>query len=294
VFKLLSKYRQQRRLQRKLPEPAEMQMLLAQWLQTPLGQRLLEAEKAQLDAVLNRIFGYHILQISSSNEASLLAESPVGHKIRFAPEYVAGVKQPVADAESLPLASGTVDAVLIHHALDFTPNSHQLLREATRVIMPGGRLLIIGFNPISPWGLRKYLRWNNKTPWNARFISSLRVTDWLKLLEFHVEKVSHGAYLLPINNAGMVSHADTFERLGSRFFNPLGAFYLIIASKQVIPVTPVTRRWPRLRSPVLVRPVAESTTLRADENKVIKLPRQPHENPPKISGSRKHSFVKTR
>jgi len=294
LIKFLSNYRQHRRLQRKLPEPAELQILLAQWLQTPLGQRLLAAEQAQLDPVLSRIFGYHILQISSSNESSLLAESPVGHKILFAPEYVAGIKQPVADAESLPLASGTVDAVLIHHALDFTPDSHRLLREATRVIMPGGRLLIIGFNPISPWGLRKYLRWHNRTPWNARFISSLRVTDWLKLLEFHVEKVSHGAYLLPINSAGMVSHADAFERFGSRFLNPLGAFYLIIASKQVIPVTPITRRWPRLRAPVLVRPVAESTTLRADENKVIKLPRQPYENPPKTSGSRKPSFVKTR
>jgi SAM-dependent methyltransferase len=294
VFSFLSSYRQRRRLQHRLPEPAELQKLLAQWLQTPLGRRLLESEKAHLDPVLSRIFGYHILQISSSNEASLLTESPVGHKILFAPEYTAGIRQPVADAESLPLASGTVDAVLIHHALDFTPDSHRLLREATRVIMPGGRLLIIGFNPISVWGLRKYIHGHNRVPWNARFISSLRVTDWLKLLEFHVEKVSHGAYLLPINNAGMVAHADTFERLGGRFFNPLGAFYMIIASKQVVPVTPVVRRWPRLRAPVLVRPVAESSTLRADDNKVPRLPCQPDGNSPKSAGSRKLSLVKTR
>jgi len=224
LIKFLGNYRQQRRLQRKLPEPAELQILLAQWLQTPLGQRLLAAEQAQLDPVLSRIFGYHILQISSSNESSLLAESPVGHKILFAPEYVAGIKQPVADAESLPLASGTVDAVLIHHALDFTPDSHRLLREATRVIMPGGRLLIIGFNPISPWGLRKYLRWHNRTPWNARFISSLRVTDWLKLLEFHVEKVSHGAYLLPINSAGVFHMPMHSSALAAVFLIHLGRF----------------------------------------------------------------------
>ena len=302
MIRFLRNYQKQRHAQRSTPDPAQLQSLLAQWLQTPLGQCLLKSEKGQLDPVLSRIFGYHILQISSSNDTTLLAESPVGHKISFVPEFLPGSNQPVASAEALPLVSDSVDAVLLHHALDFTPDSHRLLREAARVIMPGGRLLIIGFNPISPWGLRKLVRWKSNTPWSARFISSLRVTDWLKLLEFHVEKVTHGAYLPPINNASLVQHADAFERFGSRFLNPLGAFYLIVASKQVIPVTPVVRRWPRLRAPVIVRPVTESTTLRSDRNNVVRLPapvpaapQKPAATPePRKSASRrKHPFAKT-
>ncbi len=254
---------QKRELLRKMPAPAQLQVALAAWLETPLGKRLLEAESRQLNPVLSRIFGYHILQISSSNSTQLLSESPVGHKISFAPDYVADIQQPVADAEALPLTSGSVDAVLVHHALDFTPDSHRLLREATRVIMPGGRLLIIGFNPVSSWGLSKLLRWRRNTPWNARFITASRVTDWLKLLEFHVESVNYGAWVPPVNHAGLMRHAEKFERLGNRLQLPLGGFYLIVATKQVFPLTPVVKRWPRLLPTVIVRPVTEAAPLAA-------------------------------
>ncbi|KAL7571802.1 hypothetical protein ACA910_002889 [Epithemia clementina (nom. ined.)] len=301
LIKFLRDYQQKREQQkrellRKLPDPAQLQVALATWLETPLGKRLLEAESKQLNPVLSRIFGYHILQISSSNSTELLSESPVGHKISFAPDYVADIKQPVADAEALPLTSGSVDAVLVHHALDFTPDSHRLLREATRVIMPGGRLLIIGFNPISSWGLSKYLRWSRNAPWNARFITASRVTDCLKLLEFHVESVSYGAWVPPVNHAGLMRHTEKFERLGDRFQLPLGGLYMIVATKQVFPLTPVVRRWPRLLPTVIVRPVTEAAPLAAPHRQgrtsVV-----PHSDSTRAatnkSPGRKSRFVKT-
>src|SRR5690606_3636379 len=87
VIRFLRNYQQRRRIQRKLPDPAQLQEQLAAWLQTPLGERLLRSQKAQLAPVLSRIFGYHILQISSSRDVSLLDESPVGHKIVFSPVW---------------------------------------------------------------------------------------------------------------------------------------------------------------------------------------------------------------
>ena len=296
MIKFLRDYQQNREMLRKLPDPAQLQVALAAWLQTPLGKQLLEAESKQLSPVLSRIFGYHILQISSSNSTELLSESPVGHKISFAPGYAEDIKQPVADAEALPLTSGSVDAVLVHHALDFTPDSHRLLREATRVIMPGGRLLIIGFNPFSFWGLSKLLRLRKNTPWNARFITASRVTDWLKLLEFHVESVSYGAWVPPVNHAGLMRHAEKFERLGNRFQLPLGGFYMVVATKQVFPLTPVVRRWPRLLPTVIVRPVTEAAPLAAPHSR-DDFPFEPSSNStrdaPSKSQSRKSRFVKT-
>lgn len=232
------------------PPPEQMHARMTEWLDTPLGQSLLSAERRQLQPVISRVFGFHVLQLGCAEQRSLLEDCPVSHKICFDPAPRGHRKEPVADNEALPLGSESVDAVLVHHALDFTPHSHRLLREAARVITPGGKLLIIGFNPFSLWGLRRMLHWRGQMPWNGRFISSLRLTDWLKLLDFHVEDVSYGGYLLPASHPKVVRQAPRLEQAGNRLNNPLGCFYLVVATKQVFPVNPIIARWP-LRAPVV-------------------------------------------
>lgn len=259
--------RQQRYL---LPEPHILFQEVDAWLQSPLGRELLTTEKEMLEPLLARVFGYHILQLGCSSQ-SMLGESPVGHKFFFTPSHINGNRFPVANNESLPLSNGSVDAVLIHHALDFTPDSYRLLREAARVVMPGGKLLIIGFNPVSAWGLRKLFRWKINLPWSGRFISSGRVIDWLKLLDFRIDKLMHCGYLLPVNNLKMVGLAPKMEGFGRRFLHPLGAVYFIVACKQVMPITPIVARWPRIPRPVIVRPVGET----ADVHKKVSKARNP-------------------
>ncbi len=258
---LISKYAARWQRRHELPEPAAVYREMADWLHTPLGEALLASEKRMLEPLLARVFGYHILQLGCSNQ-SLLDDSPVGHKILFVPTLQAGSEAPVANNEVLPLMNESVDAVLVHHALDFTPDSYRLLREAARVVIPGGKLLIVGFNPLSTWGVRKLFRWKNSLPWHARFISSLRVSDWLKLLDFKIDKVEHCGYMLPLNHTRVVNSATRFESIARRFSPPTGAVYLIVACKQVMPVTPVMPRWPRIPRPVIVRPVGETAGAR--------------------------------
>lgn len=255
-----------RRRRRELAEPHILFDRMGEWLETPLGRTLLDTEKGMLEPVLARVFGYHILQLGCSRQ-SLLDDSPVGHKILFAPDHLPGAEHPVASNESLPLVSASVDAVLIHHALDFTPDSYRLLREAARVTMPGGKLLIMGFNPLSSWGCRRLFHWRNRLPWNARFISCNRVTDWLKLLDFKIDRVVHGGYMLPLNHARLVNSAPRLESVGRWLSAPTGAVYFIVACKQVMPVTPIMPRWPRIRTPVMGRPVGETASVRRDLRK---------------------------
>lgn len=266
-MRLLGNFKHFWRQRAQMPAPNDLHREMTQWLASPLGQALLESEAALLEPVLARIFGYHFLQLGVS-DYSMLAASPVGHKLAFVPRYEAGQSDVVADNEALPLQSESVDAVLIHHALDYSPDNHRLLREAARVLMPGGKLLIIGFNPLSSWGLRKLCRWRNVAPWHARYITSSRVQDWLKLLEFSIDKVEHGAYLLPFTHNQVVGTASRFEGLGQKFNAPMGAIYLIVACKQVIPVTPIMPRWPKLPRPVLVRPIGETARARPQAAKV--------------------------
>lgn len=245
----------------KLPEPAVLYRDMEAWLASPLGRALAESERRVLEPVLARIFGYHFLQIGVSAE-SLLDESPVGHRFLFVPEAQANTAHAIASSEALPLQTESVDAVLIHHALDYTPDSHRLLREASRVLMPGGKLLIVGFNPLSTWGMRRLFRTGTALPWSARFISSNRVCDWLKLLEFSVDKISHCGYLMPFTHPRVVRFAPALEQFGRRSAMPLGAAYVIVACKQVMPVTPITPRWPVIARPIIARTLGEPARAR--------------------------------
>jgi len=235
---------------------------LSQWLDSPIGQEVLRAEKQLVAQHLSRMFGYHILQLGCSCKHSLIADSPVGHKIIFAPRYDAQSELPVADNEQLPLANDSIDVVVVHHALDFTRDSHTLLREATRVLRPGGQLLVIGFNPLSLWGLKKVLKVRSEVPWRGRFISQNRVSDWLKLLELRVAKVEYGLHFLPSSwSKAAVPHAEG-KKHRSRLTNPFGGAYLVICTKQVLPVTPVLLKWRPLRPRAAALPAAENIRIK--------------------------------
>ena len=49
----------------------------------------------------------------------------------------------VADAEQLPFADGSFDAVLMFHTLTYTEQPLRALTECTRVLRPGGRLVLL-------------------------------------------------------------------------------------------------------------------------------------------------------
>ena len=57
---------------------------LQDWFQTPLGQYLLEKERAYLDDVTPDIFGFHALQLGMPG-VDLLRESRIVHRMRVAP-----------------------------------------------------------------------------------------------------------------------------------------------------------------------------------------------------------------
>ena len=59
-----------------------------------------------------------------------------------------------ADVHELPLPNGCLDAVILHHALETAEDPRTAIREIARVLAPGGRLVVCGFNPLSLWGVR--------------------------------------------------------------------------------------------------------------------------------------------
>ncbi len=189
---------------------------LQDWFETPLGQYLLEKERAYLDDVTPDIFGFHALQLGLPR-FDLLRDSRIAHRMRVA---CSDHPDLYARCHELPFATQSIDLVLLPHALEFAEQPHAILREVDRVMMPEGRLVILGFNPWSLWGLRGSLGPSRaEYPWNGRFVSLLRVKDWLALLGFDVSAGRLACYAPPFDNErvrGMRLITPAWQEKGAR------------------------------------------------------------------------------
>jgi SAM-dependent methyltransferase len=218
------------------------------WFSSDLGKQLLAAELAVVDRIMPSIFGYHLLQVGIEVKSPLFNKSSASHKFSMLSRIELGISSEsvIGIAEELPFASGCIDAVVLHHALDFAQSPHQVLREASRVLRPGGKLVIVGFNPASLWGVSRWLcRRRQHVPWLGHFISHRRLFDWLTLLELKEEQSSSGFYRPPVSKGRWISRLQFMEHWGSHFYPGGGAFYVMVACKETVSLTPVGMNWRR-------------------------------------------------
>lgn len=237
----------------------DLQPALTVWYAGELGEALLDAEAALLADILPELFGYHAVQLGQVVRHNLLAASRINHRViaGLAPD-VPGLSPLRAHLDQLPLTTGSVDLVLVHHGVDTAASAHDLLREAGRVLIPGGHLLVVGFNPWSLWGLWRLFRmpWSQQ-PWLRRFVSPQRLADWMRLLDFEVVGLESAFFLPPVNNPGVRHRFGWLERLGPKLWSQGGASYVLLARKHEACVTPVRNRIftaQRALGPILVEP----------------------------------------
>lgn len=223
---------------------------LEQWYHTPLGRAVAARESACLVDLLQDTFGYYLVQVGGGDcYPEVMVASRIRHRVLLPARTPVRmpVRMPVLEAVcsalALPLAADAVDALLLPHTLDLAGDPRQVLREAERVLIPGGRLFIIGFNPLSGWGLLRFLyRYRRRVPWCGRFLTAYRVADWLSLLGFEVEVRRFIAFRqsAATPEGRRLATLDTLRRA---LWRALGAVYVIRAVKRVVPLTPVRPSW---------------------------------------------------
>lgn len=219
---------------------------MTQWFESPLGRSLLVEEQDALNDSLQYVFGYHLLQIGVSGRLDLTGASLISHRFCIHPYPEANPRLgALADFNHLPLPAETIDAVVLHHALDFSQSPHHLLRETTRILIPRGHLMILGFNPWSLWGIWASLaRLFSKSPrWRFQYLRLGRLLDWLALVDMEPIAVYKGFFRPPLGQENAIKHLQWVERWGKRLRLPWGGFYLIVARKDHIPLTPVKPAW---------------------------------------------------
>ncbi|MES2883256.1 MAG: methyltransferase domain-containing protein [Pseudomonadota bacterium] len=208
------------------------------WAGSARGRRLLSIEHQEVSRQLPELFGRHFLQIGHWGLGNdWLEGSEMLHRAVLTTSATAEGQARV-DALALPLASHSVDAMLLPHTLELAISPHALLREVSRVLSERGRLLILGFNPWSLLGMRRWFGLAPRMlPTDTHFYSTGRVCDWLTLLDFEITAVRRfGAgfpWLPPRGSAEFFSPAAMLQ--------PLSEGYLIVAKKRVATMTLVGR-----------------------------------------------------
>jgi SAM-dependent methyltransferase len=218
---------------------------LSGWFGTPQGSYALDWELAQFDSAVEDVFGFRAVQVGLP-EVDFLRQNRIPFRFSLALEPGAAL---AADALQLPLASQSVDLVALPHVLEFHHNPHDVLREAERVLMPEGQLVISGFNPASLWRLRQVFSFEEKNPpWDAKFIGLLRLRDWLRVLGFELNGGKFGLYVPAFRQKRWIERFAFMEKAGARWWPIAGALYVVRAVKRVHGMRLVTPAWRQERA----------------------------------------------
>lgn len=208
---------------------------LDQWLETPVGQYLLEREYAWFDQSVGDVFGYHAIQLGLSCR-DFLRTSRMQLKVR-------GGVDVAVDIFNLPFDTGSIDLAVLPHLLEFSGNPHQVLREVERVMRPEGRIMLSGFNPFSFWGIRRLATRSVSAPWSGNFISLTRLKDWLALLGFEVAAGKLCCYIPPFDQEKWLNRFAFMEKAGDRWWPISGGVYCLVAIKRVKGVRLIMPNW---------------------------------------------------
>jgi SAM-dependent methyltransferase len=213
------------------------------WLDTPLGRSVLELESLVLADALADVFGFELLQLGCwVAHDGLRAQVRTQHHCCIAPD-ASGPRAIRADFEALPIATGSVEAVLLPHTLEHAAHPHALLREVERVLMGEGHVVACGFNPLGPWGVRHLLSRGRFPPPTTRLLSEGRLRDWLGLLGFEVTASRRFLFRPPWTQRMSSGTRDWLESRGPTFAAPLAGAYLVKARKRVRTMTPIRPAW---------------------------------------------------
>ncbi|MEK0084492.1 class I SAM-dependent methyltransferase [Benzoatithermus flavus] len=163
--------------------------------------------------------------------------------------------------EELPLADGSVDRVLLVHALECCTNVPRLIREIWRVLADGGRLIAIVPNRRGLWCLSDRTPFGYGQPYSA---AQLQRTLNSHLFSACAERTA--LFLPPTRSRLFLRLAIPAERLGLGFARQLAGVVLIEAEKQIYVGTPL----PALSRSRVRRymPVAEGLVAARDTDEV--------------------------
>ncbi|VFN01157.1 MAG: Methyltransferase domain-containing protein [Candidatus Kentron sp. G] len=247
---------------------------LHRWFSCPSGKALLDRERKLLDGVLPHLFGHYILQVGRLGDADLLARSRIPHRVVVEVDgnrNVSGYPRLRAEPHALPVASDSVDVVILPHLLEFSAHMQATIQEAKRILVAEGHLLILAFNAWSLVGIQCLLcrarhvdrGTDSCLPCpGTRFPGINRIKNHIAVLGFDIISIDRYFFQPAVANPALMDRLRFLDVMGPRFWPLLSGAYFIVAKKRVTTLTPIKLRRQQPRRFLIAAGLGESSSCR--------------------------------
>ncbi len=235
------------------------------WLTRPLGRSLMQAERHDLTRLLADLPKMRSALLGVPAQIGLLQTCHAATTRLLLAPFNLHDTTVVGHFHAVPLATASMDLVILPHTLEYTQAPHQTLQEACRIVRPEGHIVILGFNPYGIWALRKLQRLkksHSQPPWSRPFLARHLIMRWLRQANFSLVRQDMLLFRPPLLPRRWFERLGILEWIGKKLFQPWGGVYVLIAKTRVVPLTPMRLQWkdtlPNLTGAVPLSPLARN------------------------------------
>ena len=208
---------------------------LIRWYKKPINSVLKKTIIEQIAILKKHIVGNNVLFIGLSDFSKKFT-SPKNLSYISIDEITSS--DHITESKRLPFEDNSHDVIIILHALDYTDNPYELVREIDRIATDDAKVAVIGFNKFSFWGILKPFMNKLSPPWILNFHSVYSVKEWFKLLGYEQDYKDTSSFF-PIPSKTFSRHLNKISFIQKIMARDLGGLYFFAFKKKIIPLTPV-------------------------------------------------------
>ncbi len=134
----------------------------------------------------------------------------------------------LVDADQLPLRDGSVDRIILAHALEMARSPAELMGELWRVLSPGGRIIVIAPNRAGLWARMDVTPFGHGQPFSRG-----QLTGLMRQALFTPVHWGEALYVPPVRRRLLLKTAKGWDRFGRALGLPFAGVHVIEATKQV-------------------------------------------------------------
>lgn len=205
------------------------------------------------ETVMGLGFASPYLGVYAGEAARLAALMPAAQGVVHWPDEPP-YRAALVDEYDLPLGDATVERLLLVHALEMSEAPRELLREAWRVLAPGGSLIAVVPNRRGLWARVDTTPFGHGRPFSRGQLADLLKDAMLSPLGWE------GALAVPPSGRRfLLRSAPALERLGAALLPGFEGVWIVVATKEIYAPVPVRRQRRFAMRPMLAPPASGAT-----------------------------------